>query len=79
MDESRRTILLAELDDATRARDRLSVFIDVLSERVGAPASDAGNSSSPGQETWRGVDPFGAPSAATVPASRSGGRGTQSG
>ena len=78
MDDARRTILLAELDDARRARDRLTVFIDVLSERVGASATDAGTNSA-GQDPWRGVDPFGAPSGGTVPPSRSGGRGTSSG
>ena len=77
MDEARRTILLAELEDAKRARDRLAVFIDVLSERVGVSAAETGGNST-GQDPWRGVDPFGTPSGGTVPASRTGGRSAPS-
>lgn len=40
MDEARRRVLLAELEDATTERDRLSIFIETLRERLGVGPSD---------------------------------------
>lgn len=42
MDEARRQVLLAELEDATRERDRLNSYVEVLSIRLGVEV-DAGS------------------------------------
>lgn len=42
MDEARRQVLLAELEDATRERDRLNSYVEVLSIRLGVEL-DAGS------------------------------------
>jgi hypothetical protein len=40
MDDARTTVLKAELEDAKRQRDRLNVYIEALSERLGIPVDD---------------------------------------
>ena len=40
MDDARTTVLKAELEDATRQRDRLNVYIEALRERLGLPLDD---------------------------------------
>jgi hypothetical protein len=41
MDEARRQVLMAELEDAKEERERLDAFIEVLSIRLGVPVGDA--------------------------------------
>jgi hypothetical protein len=40
MDDARTTVLMAELEDAKRKRDRLNVYIEALGERLGIPVDD---------------------------------------
>jgi len=44
MDETRRKILMKELQDAVRERDQLNVFIELLAVRLGISVSDTGAS-----------------------------------
>lgn len=41
MDEARRTVLLSELEDAKKERDRLNVYIETLSLRLGVEAGSS--------------------------------------